>query len=108
MDWCDATWQTDSRVAHAAVHDVLLGARIQPRFARVVVVVVVVVTATKKKIAKHFGMVSMSEHMPWQFLPSLVGDACPSTHAHVRDEGVAQSPVHQVLMPHLSWHVLTD
>jgi hypothetical protein len=44
-------WQTELLVAHAAAHDVLLGARIQPRFANVVVAaiaVVVVKVATKE------------------------------------------------------------
>jgi hypothetical protein len=48
---CDATWQTDSRLAHAAVHEVLFAARVHPKFANVVVAVVVVVGMATKGFA---------------------------------------------------------
>ncbi len=39
--------------------------------------------------------------IPVQFFPSLVGERKLSKHEQVKDEGVAQFPVHQVLTPHL-------
>ena len=41
-------------------------------------------------------------------VPSFVGELYPSKHEQLKDEGVTQFPVHQVLMPHLFWHVLAD
>jgi hypothetical protein len=39
-------------------------------------------------------------------LPSLVGEIYPSKQEQVRDEGVAQSPVHHVLTPQCFSHAL--
>jgi hypothetical protein len=56
----------------------------------------------------NFALGAQQTSKPSQAFPLLVGELNPSKHKQVRNEGVAQFPVHQVLTPHWFWHVLTD
>ncbi len=74
-------WQIEAWSAQAAEQDLVLGARIQPRWARVVEVVVVVVemivviTSTFEETQQRIVCIcEQRDSEPWQALPSLVGE----------------------------------
>ncbi len=53
-------------------------------------------------------MLAQQEFIQVHALPLFAGEVKPSKHEQVRDEGVAQSPLHQVLTPHWLWQVMAE